>query len=262
MPSAPTPPTPPVRKASEAIAEQIRAQIATGQLQPGEMLPPEGALLEQYQVARPTMREALRILESDGLVTVERGTKGGARVCEPNIGFLGRRLGLHLQMRGTVLRDLVQMQAAIQPRAAALAARRRTDEDLSSLRRAVAAVAASDTVDEFLAALTLFVDSLLRASGNPAMTLFNELTQELQETSMRAWVEEIDAPAHFSHDFFAQEAEKYAALVDLIEKGDTDGAEDFWREYMEETGTVQRGQRAPVRIYGDPPRRRRRRAAG
>ena len=61
------------RTASETVAEAIRARIATGALRPGDMLPSERSLLDEFGVARPTMREALRILESDGLVSVRRG---------------------------------------------------------------------------------------------------------------------------------------------------------------------------------------------
>src|SRR5260221_14469516 len=73
-PMASRTPNPIARTASEAVAEDIRAQIATGRLQAGDRLPSETSLLQVYDVARSTMREALRILESDRLVVVERGT--------------------------------------------------------------------------------------------------------------------------------------------------------------------------------------------
>src|SRR3974390_738493 len=63
---------------------------ASGQGKPGDMLPSERLLIDSYDVARPTMRGALRILESDGLISIERGTHGGARVREPDLVPLAR----------------------------------------------------------------------------------------------------------------------------------------------------------------------------
>lgn len=237
------------RTASETIAERIRAQIATGRVRPGEMLPSETALLEMYDVARSTMREALRILESDGLVTIERGTKGGARVQEPDVASLARRVGLHLQLRGAELTDLVDFQAVIQPRAAGLAAAARTDDDLAHLRSAVERVANSANVDEYVAAFGSLVKALLAASHNPVMALFTELTRELWREGLKAFMEKIDAPARYSKTFFTSSAATYSALVDLIEEGDADGAEAFWRDYMEETGAARRPKAAPLRVY-------------
>ena len=155
------------RTAGEAVAEEIRSQIATGQLRPGDMLPPERALLDRYGVAQPTMRGALRILESDGLISIERGTKGGARVTEPDVAPLARRVGLHLQLRGTDVRDLIQAEAVIQPGAAGLAALARGAEDVERLRSAVRAAAGAASVAEYLTALTEFTDALLHTAAQP-----------------------------------------------------------------------------------------------
>ena len=112
------PPDPPnadgaeVRTAAEAISEQIRSRIASGELRPGDMLPSERVLLEAYNVARPTMRGALRILESDGLVSIERGTKGGARIVEPDLAPLARRVGLQ-RVEAADLVDLAEFVAVV-----------------------------------------------------------------------------------------------------------------------------------------------------
>lgn len=246
------------RTTSELIAEKIRGRIATGQLQPGQMLPSETVLLEQYDVARSTMREALRILESDGLVTILRGTKGGAKVQDPDVASLARRVGLHLQLRGSTLEDLAQVQAAVQPRAAALAAAAADPERVAELRAAVADIGGSETVEQYLRAVDRFATALLRAAGNPVMTLFTELTAALWHHDVRAFVRDIDAAERYTQEFFVADGQRHEQFVDLIEAGDADGAEDFWRSYMEDTGVIRREGREPLRVYSEGTARRRR----
>src|SRR5687767_10224840 len=99
--------------------------IARGDLKPGDALPSETALMEQFGVARPTMREAIRVLESDGLIRIQLGMYGGARVQELDLDLLARRAGLYLQMHGTTMRDLVEAQNVVEPGTVRLAAQRR-----------------------------------------------------------------------------------------------------------------------------------------
>ncbi|MBN9593367.1 MAG: FadR family transcriptional regulator, partial [Alphaproteobacteria bacterium] len=72
-----------VPKAAELIADVIRRQIVVGELKEGEPLPAEALLMAQFKVSRPTLREAFRILETDGLIQVRRVAGGGARARLP-----------------------------------------------------------------------------------------------------------------------------------------------------------------------------------
>lgn len=219
------------RTASEDVTEQIRAQIATGRLKPGDILPSETALLDHFQVARPTMREALRVLESDGLIKIQRGVKGGARVQEPDVRRLARRVGLHLQLRGTDLNDMMQAEIAFHPGAVALAAFARTDHDLAELRAAIDQVAASATPDQFAAAAAAFLDRLSHASHNQLLTLMSELTTELMRYEIgKSMLRETWPTEHA--DLIRYSVQQYATVVDLIEARDGDAAERFWREHL------------------------------
>ena len=73
-----------VPKTAELVATQLRNQIIRGELREGDALPPESTLMEQFAVSRPTLREAFRVLESEALISVRRGARGGARVHAPN----------------------------------------------------------------------------------------------------------------------------------------------------------------------------------
>src|SRR3954471_6483328 len=219
------------RTASEDVAEQIRAQIATGRLKPGDMLPSETALLDLFQVARPTMREALRILESDGLVKIQRGIKGGAQVQEPDIGPLARRLGLHLQLRGTDRNDVLQAEVIIQPGVVALAASRRPPAALVDLRAAVERVGACDDMREFSEAAAHFLDRVIHAAHNQVLALLSELTIELLSEEIRSselrenWPD--DGP-----ELIDWCVEQYGTLVDLLEARKAEAAQEFWREHL------------------------------
>lgn len=234
---------------SETIAEHIRSRIATGQLKPGDILPSERVLLEVYDVARPTMRGALRILESDGLVSIERGHKGGARVVEPDISPLARRVGLHLQLRGTDVLELIEAQAMIQPGAAALAASARDASDLARLRAAVNRFTASNTVGDFLGAVEAFTDALLHASHNRAIALYSELTGALLSEGLRSYAIENQISVKLIKDVIKWTAIQFGTLVDLIEACDADGADEFWRDYLRVTGTALLTSPSPLKLY-------------
>ena len=236
------------RTASETIAEQIRSQIATGELRPGDMLPSESALLDLYAVARPTMRGALRILESDGLVSIERGVRGGARVTEPDLAPLARRVGLHLQLRGTDVEELIEAQAAIQPGVVALAASARDTEDVARLRAEVVRFGSATTVEDFLEAVAAFTRALLHAAHNAALTLYAELTGELLREGLDAFVHEQGIELEQIEDAVSRSARQFAALVDRIEAGDADGAEALWREYLRLSGASPATARSPLRV--------------
>jgi DNA-binding FadR family transcriptional regulator len=219
------------RTASEDVAEQIRTQIATGRLKPGDMLPSETALLDHFRVARPTMREALRVLESDGLIKIKVGVKGGAQVQEPEVGRLARRVGLHLQLRDTDLHDMMQAEIVIRPGAVALAALARTHHDIAGLRAAIDQVAASANPKQFAAAAATFLDRLSHASHNRVLALVSELTTELMRDEIgRSMLR--DTWATEQAELLMWSVEQYTTVVDLIEARDGDAAERFWRQHL------------------------------
>ncbi|HWN33241.1 MAG TPA: winged helix-turn-helix domain-containing protein, partial [Pseudonocardia sp.] len=81
-----------VPKAAELVAAQLRRQIVMGERAEGELLPPELRLMTELGVSRPTLRQALRILENERLVRIHRGRNGGARVSRPSVRTAGRHL--------------------------------------------------------------------------------------------------------------------------------------------------------------------------
>lgn len=110
------------RKAAEVIAADLRAQILVNGLAPGSPLPSEPELIKHYPFSRSSVREALRLLESEGLIRIKRGPGGGIRVVRPDTSHITRSFAVLFAMEGTPLRDLVRFRQLVEPAAAAEAA--------------------------------------------------------------------------------------------------------------------------------------------
>src|SRR6201997_2381011 len=109
---------------AEIVADELRRQIIDGELADGDLLPRQEVLVEQFNVSLVSLREALRILETEGLVSVRRGNRGGAVVHAPAKASAAYMLGLLLQSDYVPLADLGTALQELEPMCAALAARR------------------------------------------------------------------------------------------------------------------------------------------
>jgi GntR family transcriptional regulator, transcriptional repressor for pyruvate dehydrogenase complex len=119
------------------VIAQIRRAILSGQFRPGDRLPTEREMAQQFGVSRVTVRDALRALEANGLVRVKVGGQGGPYVAEPDISLLSDSIGTHLHLRGTTFQELAEARQALETTAARLAAQRATQEDLAALEAAI-----------------------------------------------------------------------------------------------------------------------------
>jgi GntR family transcriptional regulator, transcriptional repressor for pyruvate dehydrogenase complex len=140
-----------VPKASDVLASQLRERILNGELAEGVSLPAERDLVKQTQMSRATVREALRILEVQNLVRVKTGRAGGAFVQRPTTKSMASSVSMLIRGRRIKLVDLMETREALEPFCAELAARNRTDEDLTELDRANEAIADLEAdLEEFL----------------------------------------------------------------------------------------------------------------
>ncbi len=229
------------------IAEAIRAEIASGKLKPGDVLPPESILMGEYDVSPPTMRAALRILQSDGLVRIQRGARGGARIQELDVDVLARQAGLYLQLAGADLADLLEALVVMQPDAVGLAAGRRTKQQLRELRRCVARAEVAETMSDFSEVAADFVVLLLQAAGNQSIKLFALVIRSLihQELHRRLDYLEPNEGIHWN-------ARRFGELVDLIEAGEAEAATALWRAHL--LTTITPDLKRPVRRNTTNPR--------
>jgi DNA-binding FadR family transcriptional regulator len=131
-----------IRPAYEQVTTQLRAIILRGELSPGDRLPNEADLAATFGVSRTTIREALRVLTSQGLVVTERGAAGGTFVTAMGPQHVSEMLELGLNVlagnAGLTKLELLESREILEVPAARLAAIRRTDDDLARLRDLVA----------------------------------------------------------------------------------------------------------------------------
>ena len=156
------------RKVYEQIAEQLLGQIGTRKLKPGDSLPPERELTESFGVGRSSIREALRMLESQGVIT---SVSGGAFIVSDPAKPLNSSLRLVFSLDQTAgLNDLFELRRILECEAAALAAERRTDAHLEEMDGAVAEMDASlgdvHSAERFIDADLRFHLAVAEATGN------------------------------------------------------------------------------------------------
>jgi DNA-binding FadR family transcriptional regulator len=169
------------RKAAELIAEELR-QLIVCDGRAGDYLLAERLLMERFEVSRPTLREALRVLESEGLVEIRRGVRGGAVVTEPAIEVLARHFGVFLQLRSVTYEDAFVVRAIIEPAAARMSAERvaagLTADGLEQvLAEEAAAVAGGDDAAVLSDALVRFHDVVLGLCGSTTMLALGKLLE-------------------------------------------------------------------------------------
>jgi GntR family transcriptional regulator, transcriptional repressor for pyruvate dehydrogenase complex len=126
-----------VPRASELVADKLRALIVDGVAKEGTTLPSEKELVAQLGISRATLREALRMLEAEGLIQTKTGPKGGIVVQRPGSANLTRSLSLLLKLEETPLSMLLEARWVLEPMCATLAADRATEEELAELETTI-----------------------------------------------------------------------------------------------------------------------------
>lgn len=203
-----------VPKASDVLAAEVRERILTGEFAEGMALPPERQLVEQTGLSRATVREALRILEVERLLDIRPGRGGGAFVHRPGRESVANTVRLVIRGQQIRLEALHETREAIEPACAALAAGRRSAEDLAELEAANAdLIASGDDIQRFLRANIRWHNAVAKAGDNELLIGFmSALSQSIYaatnlERFMDAEIRDLTARAH-------------ARITDAIRDGD------------------------------------------
>jgi len=203
---------------ADTAAEAIRAEILHGRWAVGDKLPNEAALSAMLSVSRSTVREAVRVLVSQGILETRQGS--GTYVL--STADTTRPLAM---ARHASLRDQFEARLALDTEAARLAALRRTPAVVTRLRTLLAARGNFDGGDRaaFIARDLAFHQAVIAASRNAVLIgmydFFSTLLAETIEASLGEDLPEPDMAAH-------------AAIVDAIESGDPDAADAAVRRFM------------------------------
>lgn len=174
------------QKTALLVAQQIVADIQARGNTPGDRLPPEKLMLEQYQIGRGTLRESLRFLELQGLISLKPGPGGGPVVEEPSGFGLATSLMLLLQMEKAPYRDIIEARGSLEPAMSRLAAMRISEEGLAQLKENLDRMLVGiDDEAVFAYANQEFHDVIAQSSGNALFAhLIDALTGILDGTSI------------------------------------------------------------------------------
>ena len=222
---------------AEVIAAELREGILSGTYEDGDSLPKQEDLIERFGVSPPSIREALRVLETEGLVTVQRGNVGGAIVHAPRAGKVAYMLGLVLQHQGTAIGDIAQTLVRLDPACAALCAeranRRRSVVPLlrANLRESKRVIA---DPEKYAPIAHDFHEIMVDNCGSPTMSLVVGALESLW-TGHVARLTSTSRPASApATTLSAREASwnEHAELVELIADGDAEGAQRLAHRHL------------------------------
>lgn len=239
-----------VPKAAELIADSLRRRVAMGDLAEGDALPSEADLISEFGVSRASLREALRILETEGLIEVRRGARGGARIRLPREETAARSMGLLLQVRGATLKDMFDARLIIEPPLMHQLALIRTDEDLKVIGDHVEMERGLvDDTQAFASAAADFHRVLVRRSGNAALSLTVGVLDELYLKHLKQFI----ATSRPDQALLNQQSLlNHQQLLGMIEARDGPGAEATWRYHMQSARKIilgQLGEATPLSLY-------------
>jgi DNA-binding FadR family transcriptional regulator len=216
----------PVRlpKKAEVVARHIAALIFEQRLEPGTALPNEPDMLAQFRVARSTLREALRLLETQGVLSLQAGRSPMVR--QPTPDDLVNSLTLLLQFQGATFETLLVARAMFEPVIAAEAARRGDAESIAELRRNVhdARLDSSATVLTRARRELDFHRLIAQSSGNP---LANVVVATLTSIVANEFIDP-DVDHDFDHELNVHEA-----IIDAIEAGDASLAHKLMSDHLD-----------------------------
>jgi GntR family transcriptional regulator, transcriptional repressor for pyruvate dehydrogenase complex len=211
------------------IAGELRDGILAGRYGDGGYLPKQDDLMQQFGVSAPSIREALRVLETEGLVTVQRGNVGGALVHAPQADKVAYMLGLVLQHQAVPISDIVKTLQRLDPACAAQCAerkdRRRTVVPLlrANLQESKKVLADAGL---YAPAARQFHEIMVTNCGSPTLSLVVGTLESLWTGHVARLTSPALKVAARPTTLKARKASwnEHAELLELISKGDADGA--------------------------------------
>ncbi|QEN16530.1 FadR/GntR family transcriptional regulator [Mycolicibacterium sp. ELW1] len=223
-------------KTAELVAQTLRKMIVDGQLKDGDFLPYEADLMAHFHVSRPTLREAVRVLESERLVEVRRGSRTGAKVRVPGPEVVARPAALLLAISGTTLADVMTARVGIEPYAARLLAEQGTRAAHAQLRQLVEQIPLVRESGTLARASAELHRRLVELSGNATLAMIAGMLHEISErhTSAAILSEQNVVPKVQYNKLIRS----YERLVSLVSERNGTEAESHWRRHMQNSSAA------------------------
>lgn len=218
-------------KTAELVAGTLRRMVVDGQLKDGDFLPNEAELMAHFGVSRPTLREAVRVLESERLVEVRRGSRTGARVRVPGPEIVARPAGLLLELSGATIADVSVARSGIEPIAARLLAESGSAEAFDELDKLLEEhVPAGWQNDTFAETTGDFHLRVVELSGNATLTIIAGMLHEITVRHNAFLFKERRPVSKSDYDKLMR---SYRKLMQLLRSGDGAAAEAHWRKHLD-----------------------------
>lgn len=229
-----------VPKTAELVANSIRRRIIAGELSEGDTLPPEAQLMDQFGLSRPTLREAFRILETERLIAVRRGSRSGARVSLPKVESVSRYASYHLQASGVRVSDIYEARLALEPHVVRKLASAPASYGITRLRKAADGLAELDQsgrAGDYMIASARFHSVLMEVGGNRTLHFLTRMLEDvIAQYQQRLLASSADDAERCK--WRAMGVKSINRLIDLIEAGNADAAERHWRLHLKNTATI------------------------
>lgn len=218
-----------VLPAYRVVFDTIERLIMDGRLKPGDVLPTEAELAEQFNINRSTLREGIRLLEQNGLV--ERGAAKRLTVAVPQILDLANRVSGALVLHDVTFLELWETYMTLEPAAARLAARKITKSEIAALEVNLEQMADSYTdLDAFIGLDTAFHDIIASAAGNRPLQMARQPISMLMMPSARVILPKLKS--------YHRVIEAHRNILDALKNNNEEKAEEWMRKH---TADFQRG---------------------
>ncbi|GAA0535732.1 GntR family transcriptional regulator [Saccharopolyspora subtropica] len=231
----------------QTIVEQIEGAIARGEFRPGQRLPNERELVAQFGASRPTVREALRVLEANGVIRSRPGDPHGPEVLPFSPSGLAKQMTRLAQLEEMSVAELVAFRMILDSAANLLAARLRSAAELAAMERtlAVMAEAIDRGYDEFSKADVAFHDAIASASRNSLIQVCNNVVRGV----VLSLIEDRVARSRNSRALMRESLQHHREVLAAIRAGDGQAAARISRRniYDYYAGYVPESDRAAMR---------------
>ena len=218
-------------KMADRVATVLRRMFIRGEIPEGTMLPPESELMERFGVSRPTLREAFRVLESESLIVVQRGVRGGARVTRPRRETLARYAGLILEYEGVTLKDVYEARMALETPMVVQLAKQRNAKVIAELEQVVeTAEQLKPGSDDAVLQLTDFHAAIARLSGNKTLQIVSDMLHHIIVKANGSLQPTEGARAEQA---VRRSAKTHRMALELIKSGDAEKVGELWKKHLQ-----------------------------
>jgi len=222
-------------RTAEVIAQRLRRRVIDGELKDGDFLPTEATLMDQLDVSRSTLREAIRLLEAERFLEVRPGSRSGPKVCIPGPEALARPAGFLLEMSAATVSDVLAARSLIEHAAVGLLAEHASTGAIGELdellRRQLRSAWETGELTQFASE---FGRRVVELAGSATLSLMVGMLDEIaaRHGALRTRPRRIREPE------FDDLRHSYAETIDRLRAGDVEAAQRHWRNHLQRFGGI------------------------